>query len=134
MLLSAVISSGTSQMPAITSLTRLRYHHSSLLAAMHMSQLPVHCSKGVSRSASIVIAYIMREMKASERGSSGNGQERRRCICPNAGFVEQLTLWAYFEFDVHLRNELGMVIGLKEFDHKARARWDGFEKRAQKRH
>ena len=43
-------------------------------------------------------------------------------------------MWAYFEFDVHLRNELGLVIGLKEFDHNARARWDGFEKRAQKRH
>lgn len=63
MLLSVAISSSTSQMPAITSLTRLRYHHSSLLAAMHMSQLPVDCFKGVSRSASIVIAYIMREMK-----------------------------------------------------------------------
>jgi hypothetical protein len=41
---------------------------------------------------------------------------------------------AHCEFDVHLRNELGVVIGLKEFYHKARARRDVFEKRAQKRH
>ena len=78
MLLSAVISSGTSQMPAITSLTRLRYQYSSLLAAMHMSQLPAHCSKGVSRLASIVIAYIMRETKVSNEEAAvmvGRGED-----------------------------------------------------------
>jgi len=52
----------------------------------------VHCAAGVSRSSTIVIAYIM-----SKKGMSFNTAQRfvsdRRWVWPNEGFVEQLKRW-----------------------------------------
>ncbi|KAL3831705.1 hypothetical protein ACJMK2_023425 [Sinanodonta woodiana] len=50
----------------------------------------VHCNAGVSRSATIVIAYLMqfREMKYQE--AFNYLKEKRPAICPNEGFRTQL--------------------------------------------
>ncbi|KAF7370086.1 Phosphatases II [Mycena sanguinolenta] len=53
----------------------------------------VHCQQGVSRSASIVIAYLIREHSLSYDAAFDIVRQRRRCIKPNAGFIKTLREW-----------------------------------------
>lgn len=50
----------------------------------------VHCMAGVSRSASMVIAYIMRKQRKSYQEAFAIAKERRAKVNPNEGFVVQL--------------------------------------------
>lgn len=50
----------------------------------------VHCAAGVSRSASMVIAYIMVKYNYDYETAKKFVRERRRCIWPNEGFESQL--------------------------------------------
>ncbi|TNV75299.1 hypothetical protein FGO68_gene11216 [Halteria grandinella] len=50
----------------------------------------VHCAAGVSRSATIVIAFIMDTYKISLDDAYQYVLKRRPCIDPNDGFMEQL--------------------------------------------
>ena len=50
----------------------------------------VHCAAGISRSATIVIAYIMWKQKKSYIDARKFVKSKRRIIAPNIGFVEQL--------------------------------------------
>jgi dual specificity phosphatase 12 len=71
----------------------------------------VHCAAGVSRSATIVCAYLMMESNlCAKKGIiKGNLQcnivvavellrAKRPCICPNQGFRQQLDLWYHMNF------------------------------------
>ncbi|EFC36169.1 predicted protein [Naegleria gruberi] len=50
----------------------------------------VHCKAGVSRSASMVIAYVMKKFKLSLDEATQMVKEKRSQICPNGAFVKQL--------------------------------------------
>eukprot|EP01098_Paradermamoeba_levis_P014637 TRINITY_DN7073_c0_g1_i1.p1 TRINITY_DN7073_c0_g1~~TRINITY_DN7073_c0_g1_i1.p1 ORF type:complete len:175 (+),score=30.79 TRINITY_DN7073_c0_g1_i1:39-563(+) len=50
----------------------------------------VHCKAGVSRSASVVVAYVMKEKKMKVSEAIQFVLEKRSCISPNEGFVDQL--------------------------------------------
>jgi protein-tyrosine phosphatase len=50
----------------------------------------VHCAAGVSRSASIVISYIMIKNSLEFEDARNFVMTRRSCIWPNEGFVRQL--------------------------------------------
>jgi dual specificity MAP kinase phosphatase len=50
----------------------------------------VHCASGISRSATIIIAYVMRKKQLTYRKAQEMVSEVRPIICPNIGFVEQL--------------------------------------------
>lgn len=50
----------------------------------------VHCGAGMSRSASIVIAYLMMTNKWSYTDAHEFVKTRRAIVCPNEGFVTQL--------------------------------------------
>eukprot|EP00906_Rhabdomonas_costata_P019327 RCo028235 len=50
----------------------------------------VHCTRGVSRSAAIVIAYLMRTSGLSMREAVQQVRERRPFINPNGNFLQQL--------------------------------------------
>lgn len=50
----------------------------------------VHCNAGISRSPSIVIAYLMIIMKLSYDEAYNTVKRARSCIKPNDGFVKQL--------------------------------------------
>jgi serine/threonine/tyrosine-interacting protein len=59
----------------------------------------VHCIAGISRSASVVIAYIMNKYKCSFAFGLKLVASRRECINPNMGFCQQLqenqeTIWS----------------------------------------
>ncbi|XP_070760495.1 serine/threonine/tyrosine-interacting protein isoform X1 [Enoplosus armatus] len=50
----------------------------------------VHGNAGISRSAALVIAYLMETFGMKYRDAFSHVQERRFCINPNVGFVHQL--------------------------------------------
>lgn len=50
----------------------------------------VHCKAGVSRSATVVIAYLMIQHKMKFIDAYKFLEVRRSCIYPNEGFLEQL--------------------------------------------
>ena len=74
----------------------------------------------------------MREMKVLYDDVAVMAWRGRRYICPNAGFVEQLTC-GHTVNDIHLRTELSEEVGLEEFRHEVRTRWDAIERRAGQR-
>ncbi|MCL4148508.1 UNVERIFIED_CONTAM: hypothetical protein GTU68_013577, partial [Idotea baltica] len=53
----------------------------------------VHCNAGVSRSASVVIAYLMRQYCMTFDEAFRFVKHRRSFIRPNEGFVQQLKLY-----------------------------------------
>ncbi|TFK22005.1 phosphatases II [Coprinopsis marcescibilis] len=53
----------------------------------------VHCQQGVSRSASIVIAYLIRNHGMSFDNALTLLKHKRACVKPNAGFVRALQEW-----------------------------------------
>lgn len=57
--------------------------------------LLVHCAAGVSRSASIVIAYVMSSLRVDYETALGLVRADRHFIEPNVGFVLQLKQWQY---------------------------------------
>lgn len=61
-------------------------------------ELPVfvHCKRGVSRSATIMIAYIMWKLKIGFIDAYNYLKERRGVICPNSGFISQLKKFEIF--------------------------------------
>eukprot|EP01103_Thecamoeba_quadrilineata_P007399 TRINITY_DN17281_c0_g1_i1.p1 TRINITY_DN17281_c0_g1~~TRINITY_DN17281_c0_g1_i1.p1 ORF type:complete len:677 (-),score=163.30 TRINITY_DN17281_c0_g1_i1:300-2330(-) len=50
----------------------------------------VHCQKGVSRSATVVIAFLMFSQRLSFYDASDFVCLKRAIVCPNLGFIEQL--------------------------------------------
>ena len=50
----------------------------------------VHCAAGVSRSASITIAYLMAKYQNGYDQTLYLVRSKRSCVCPNPGFVRQL--------------------------------------------
>ncbi|VDK68229.1 unnamed protein product [Onchocerca ochengi] len=54
------------------------------------SAVLVHCKKGISRSSSTVIAFAMKEYGWALSQAIEHVKNKRGCITPNIGFVEQL--------------------------------------------
>lgn len=57
------------------------------------SAVLVHCRAGVSRSASVCIAYVMREREISYSEALEHVRRSRPCVLPNPGFAAQLKAW-----------------------------------------
>lgn len=53
----------------------------------------VHCQQGVSRSAAIVIAYLIRNLGMSYETALDLVKGKRACVKPNSGFVRALQDW-----------------------------------------
>ena len=61
----------------------------------------LHCAAGISRSASILIAYFMKKENLSYQKAYEKVKEKRGCIDPNRYFVKQLLK---YEEDLKLSN------------------------------
>lgn len=61
----------------------------------------VHCRFGVSRSATIVIAYIMEKYKLTFEEAFLYVKKQRKFINPNPGFVNQLKKYQRLNYDVN---------------------------------
>ncbi|KAH0613836.1 uncharacterized protein H6S33_005722 [Morchella sextelata] len=55
----------------------------------------VHCQEGRSRSASVVIAFVMKHFQVSYEEAWSYVRKQRPVASPNPGFVEQLKIWEY---------------------------------------
>ncbi|GAB1225412.1 hypothetical protein ENUP19_0252G0048 [Entamoeba nuttalli] len=53
----------------------------------------VHCDFGISRSASVVIAYLIRKYQMSLKAAFQYVSDRRHIVCPNPAFIMQLYEW-----------------------------------------
>lgn len=60
----------------------------------------VHCMAGISRSATIVIAYLMSENQMSFSDAYAYVKKRRSIVRPNSGFLRQLR---EFELDLKIK-------------------------------
>ena len=65
----------------------LRFIHMSVL---HQQKVLIHCNAGVSRSGSVLIAYLMASMRIDFKAALAIAEEKRACIAPNPGFTRQL--------------------------------------------
>ncbi|KAK7792218.1 hypothetical protein R5R35_007476 [Gryllus longicercus] len=63
--------------------------------AQEEGQILIHCYFGVSRSATIVIAYMMKKYQISLDEAYERVQAQRRFVRPNPGFMDQLRLYQY---------------------------------------
>jgi len=58
--------------------------------ALKNGSVLVHCAAGISRSSTIVIAYLMKKKNWSLDEAYKFVKKKRNVICPNSGFVKQL--------------------------------------------
>lgn len=58
----------------------------------------VHCAAGVSRSASIVLAYIMKKFEMDFNEALKFVQKSRTSVSPNSGFCKQLIFWKKLKY------------------------------------
>lgn len=65
----------------------------------------IHCHQGVSRSASVVIAFVMEEMDLDYDTALRYVREGRPKINPNKGFAAQLEMWRRLQYNI--RDESG---------------------------
>ena len=77
-----------------------------IIALAQITNRPVlvHCMAGVSRSATIVIAYIMNKYRMSFREAFEFVQIKRSIIDPNEGFRQQLKLYEEMKFSLDPNN------------------------------
>ncbi|EAT34447.1 AAEL013312-PA, partial [Aedes aegypti] len=73
----------------------------------------VHCYFGVSRSATIVIAYIMNKYKLSYDAALQRVKSKRRFVMPNPGFINQLKLFSIMNYRIDPQNEKYKLFRLK---------------------
>ncbi|CAG2101906.1 unnamed protein product [Medioppia subpectinata] len=57
------------------------------------SKVLVHCKKGISRSASVVLAFVMKETGWKLDEAFEFVKNKRNCIRPNSGFLRQLEIY-----------------------------------------
>jgi hypothetical protein len=61
----------------------------------------VHCQKGVSRSASVLIGFVMEEMELDYDTALRYVRGARSKIRPNSGFEKQLQLWQKMRYSIY---------------------------------
>jgi len=62
----------------------------------------VHCLQGMSRSGSIIIAYMMRKFTLTYGEALEMARKSRPFIAPNEGFAEQLELWHRMQYSIYI--------------------------------
>lgn len=61
----------------------------------------VHCYQGVSRSGSVIIAYLMQSRSIDYEAALALAVGSRAIIGPNTGFVDQLRLWKQMNYSIY---------------------------------
>ncbi|KAG0475248.1 hypothetical protein HPP92_014934 [Vanilla planifolia] len=77
----------------------------------------VHCFAGVSRSAAVIIAYLMRTEQKSQEDALESLRQCCEFVCPNDGFIEQLKLFQELGFKVDTSSPLYKRFRLKVLGH-----------------
>ncbi|KAF2658356.1 phosphatases II [Lophiostoma macrostomum CBS 122681] len=61
----------------------------------------VHCLQGISRSGSIIVAYLMQEQSLDYDAALAIARISRSIIMPNSGFADQLRLWHQMGYSIY---------------------------------
>ncbi|XP_013148807.1 PREDICTED: dual specificity protein phosphatase 1B-like, partial [Papilio polytes] len=85
---------------------------------LHRGNVLVHCHFGVSRSATIVIAYLMAKYQLTFEEAYSYVRNRRRFINPNPGFISQLKEYERMNYDVNSFLRLEAYLNVKAREHK----------------
>lgn len=64
----------------------------------------IHCVAGISRSATLVIAYVMKTRSMNYTEAHGLVHQKRHIIDPNEGFVRQLVLYHKMRYTLDIGN------------------------------
>lgn len=78
----------------------------------------VHCHFGVSRSATLIIAYLMEKYKMTFEQAFVYVRQRRKFINPNSGFVAQLREYQRLNYDVNGIQRLEAYMNVHARKHK----------------
>ncbi|CAH9080858.1 unnamed protein product [Cuscuta epithymum] len=73
----------------------------------------VHCFAGVSRSAAMVVAYLMRSEQLSYKDAIESLSQSCLSVCPNDGFVDQLKMFEEMDFKVNRASSIYKRFRLK---------------------
>lgn len=73
----------------------------------------VHCYYGVSRSATVAIAYLMKKHRFKFEQAFSLAKTKRKLVFPNPGFVQQLKLFYQMGFKIDKNNENYKMYRLK---------------------
>ncbi|XWS58990.1 hypothetical protein CRYUN_Cryun08bG0081900 [Craigia yunnanensis] len=73
----------------------------------------VHCFAGVSRSAAIITAYLMRTEQLSQEDALESLRQSCEFVCPNDGFLEQLKMFEEMGHKVDLTSPIYKRFRLK---------------------
>ena len=60
----------------------------------------VHCSRGISRSATVIIAYLMRKQHKDCESALAEVRAKRKRAKPNENFMRQLKVWEEVEYQI----------------------------------
>ncbi|WOK96786.1 dual specificity protein phosphatase 12 [Canna indica] len=77
----------------------------------------VHCFAGVSRSAAVILAYLMRTEQKSMEDALESLREICEPVCPNDGFLDQLSLFEEMGFKVDTESPIYKRFRLKVLGH-----------------
>ncbi|KAF9594147.1 hypothetical protein IFM89_028401 [Coptis chinensis] len=77
----------------------------------------VHCFAGVSRSASIITAYLMRSEQLPLEDALESLRKSRETVCPNDGFLDQLKMFEDMGFKVDLTSPIYKKFRLQVLGH-----------------
>ncbi|XP_015179197.1 PREDICTED: dual specificity protein phosphatase 12-like isoform X1 [Polistes dominula] len=92
-------------MPSEDLLTHLEDSYEFINQALESKgRILVHCYFGVSRSVSVVIAYIMKKHRISFLDALKMVKEKRHFVRPNPGFKAQLKLYEEMDFGIDNTN------------------------------
>ncbi|CAG2164283.1 unnamed protein product [Oppiella nova] len=80
----------------------------------------VHCRVGISRSATIVIAYLMRRYRKPYEEMRALVKSRRNLIHPNPGFIRQLQLFEAMDYTLDANNRRFRHYLVKKYMNKSR--------------
>ncbi|XP_050226301.1 uncharacterized protein LOC126676189 [Mercurialis annua] len=73
----------------------------------------VHCFAGVSRSAAIITAYLMRTEQLSQEDAIESLKQSCEFVCPNDGFLDQLKMFEEMGFKVNHESSIYKRFRLK---------------------
>ncbi|RAL04148.1 uncharacterized protein BO80DRAFT_348032 [Aspergillus ibericus CBS 121593] len=89
--------------PALQSSSTLPVKHEHELSGnprdAHPGAVFIHCDLGISRSPTIIIAYLMRKYRAKREEVFTYIQFKQK-VKPNANFIRQLEVWEQVEYQV----------------------------------
>lgn len=74
----------------------------------------IHCHAGISRSATVCMAYIMKSLGYNLRSAYDYVKNRRSCVSPNLHFMGQL-----LEYEKRLGHHTGTTVGMEQDSYKS---------------